>query len=400
MFRRPEWIEIVIAGISLVVLAYVNLPEVNARSAGLMRSEILVGSCLTALCVVGASTLQRKVHRAGLLLLHFFSYILLLTALAGSNLIAEILLLLLLELHVSLRLPLRPALATNGVVLAATTLVGLGSGAVDRVDVLLFGAIVLFLAELAVYYRERLVRASGTVELQSRSLENLAAANQSFVAHLESVEAESAERERLLITRELHDCVGYGMTNIAMMMNASRYLKDENPEKLVEYCQKTKELASSTLQETRQILYKLRAVSAQATPGAPLFFARLCRDFSEATGVRTDCHVGNLPSSVNERVFGTLFRAVQVGFINALRHGSTGHIVLGFWVTDAELCVRIWNDTPRGLSDPEAVGEGIGLKGIRERLDLVNGRLSYGPVPDGYQLTIMIPREETGIAAD
>jgi signal transduction histidine kinase len=189
------------------------------------------------------------------------------------------------------------------------------------------------------------------------------------------------------------------MTNIAMMMNASRYLRDENPEKLVEYCQKTKELASSTLQETRQILYKLRAVSGQATQSAPVFFARLCRDFSEATGVTTDCHVGNLPPSVNERVFGTLFRAVQVGFINALRHGSAGHIVLAFWVTEAELIMRIWNDTPLKALDP-AAGEGIGLRGIRERLEVLNGRLSYGPVTDGYQVMIRIPREETGIAAD
>lgn len=401
LFRGPERIEIAVTGISVVVLLQVVMTSLRITDPAPDRFTILAGCCAAFLCIAAGSFLARSALRIACLLLLFLDCLMLLSAFGGRSLGAEILLLLLLEVSVSLRFPVTIALAANAAILGFTTLVGVSFGctAAQRIEVLLFGGLIAYLAEIAVFYRERLVRAANTVEYQSRSLENLAAANHSFVAHLESAKAESAERERLMITRELHDAIGYSLTNIAMMMNAARYLARENPEKLVEYCRKTRELASSTLQETRQILYKLRVVTEKATENPPLFFTRLCQDFAQATGVRTECHLGNLPASLDDRVFTALFRSVQVGFINALRHGSAAHIRLAFWLTDAELQMRVWNDTPIRLPDAEAAGEGIGLRGVRERLEAVSGGLSYGPVPDGYEMVVTIPREETGIPA-
>jgi len=401
LVRGPERIEIAVTGISVVVLFYVNLVGLRVTDTALDRFTILAGCCAAFLCVAAGSLLARRALRIACLLLLFLDCLMVLSAFGGRSLGAELLLLLLLEVSVSLRFPLPIALAADAAVLGFATLVGvsLGSTAARRIEVLLFGGLIAYLAGLAVFYRERLVRSAHTVDFQARSLENLAAANHSFVAHLESAKAESAERERLMITRELHDAIGYSLTNIAMMMSASRYLREENPQKLVEYCQKTRELASSTLQETRQILYKLRVVTEKAIENPPLFFTRLCQDFAQATGVLTECHLGNLPASLDDRVFTALFRSVQVGFINALRHGSTAHIRLAFWLTDAELRMRVWNDTPIRLPDAEVAGEGIGLRGVRERLEAVSGSLSYGPVPDGYEMVVTIPREETGIPA-
>ena len=404
MFRQTEHIEIAVAGITIALLAYIQIRvlPVDAADRGVSQVTVLAGISLTTLCALAGSFLARKEYRAGLLLLQFLAYLLLLHGLKGASMAAELMLLCLLVLHVSLRLSLVFALTADALILTCTTLVGKSVGSIDavRIEVPMLGALFAFLAEIAVYYRERLVHAASTIDFQARSLENLTAANHSFVAHIESVEAESAERERLMITRELHDAIGYSMTNIVMMMNASRYLIDEEPEKLAEYCLKTKELASSTLQDTRRILYRLRGVAAQIPPSLPIFFARLCADFSRATGVRTDCHVGNLPACMEERVFIMLFRSVQVGFINALRHGNTEHIVLAFWLADTELRMRVWNDTRITLPDPEVAGEGIGLRGIRERLATVGGSLSYRPVIDGFEIVVTIPREETGLAPD
>ena len=235
---------------------------------------------------------------------------------------------------------------------------------------------------------------TNALSFQRRSVENLAAANRSFIEHMENVEAESAERERLRITRELHDSIGYSMTNMAMMMSASRYLIEEDPDKLLEYCSKTKNLASTTLRETRQILYKLRTTGKRAIPSTPNFFIKLCLDFAEATGVQTDCNVGNLGGKLSERVFATLFRTVQVAFINALRHGNAQHITLSFWLAEDELRMHVWNNIQGSADDYDAMSEGIGLNGIRERLEIMRGRLKLGPVADGFEFVVTIPREE------
>jgi signal transduction histidine kinase len=395
VLRKPEGIEVAFGAIAVALLV-VGGTAVSLRGDLVLDHVVLLAAFLVAvICVLAGGFLSRRRHQSAALALHFAATLLAAVVIRGLGRTTDILLLVLLQMHIALRLPVAWAAACHGLTLVVFTTVTMGihGSAFDRVEVLIIGAVSAILAETVIVYRERLVHMSNRVAAQHQSLENLAAANQSFVAHLESVGAEAAERERLMITRELHDCVGYAMTNITMMMNASSYLHRKDPDKLLEYCEKTKALASTTLQETRQILYRLRSVASQGTPNLPLYLTRLCRDFEQATGVRTECNLGNLPSTVSEAVFNTLFRTVQVGFINAVRHGNTGHIVVSFWLTDECLRMSIWNDVPADVTLTEATDEGIGLRGIRERLDNVGGTMAYGQIAHGYQLTVSIPCE-------
>ena len=241
---------------------------------------------------------------------------------------------------------------------------------------------------------------SEVIDVQYRSLENLVAANHSFIEQLENVEIESAEKERQRITRELHDEIGYAMTNISMMMNASRGLLDTSPETLLEYCKKTRQIAANTLRETRMTLYKLRGIEQKVTQNPAIIFTKLCQDFDAATGIRTECHSGNLATRINEAIFSVLYRGVQVGFINALMHGNARHIRLSFWVDDDELLMRIWNDTTMSAADSAVIAEGIGLKGMFERLSVVGGTLRYGAVIDGFEFVVSIPKEELSRATN
>jgi signal transduction histidine kinase len=397
MLRRPEPIETVVLGISIVVLAcaFIGLGAVDA--ARLPRFPDVVRVCLlvTALCLLAEVFPGRIAHRAVALAVHCAVLVVLLFTLEARLPMLEILCVLVLEIQLWLRLPSVGAAVLNALVLAGATPIGLlaGAAAEDRAAVALCCGVFAFFCGLAAHYREQLVERTDALAFQTRAVENLAAANRSFIERMEDVEAESAERERMRITRELHDSIGYAMTNMTMMMNAARYLIEQDPPKLLEYCLKTKDLASSTLSETRGILYKLRAVD-KTVPSAPSFFYALCQDFAQATGVRTDCSVGNLATRLPERIFAALFRAMQVAFINALRHGHAAHIALSFWQTENELRMRVWNNMPPGGEGREVPGEGIGLKGIRERLEAVRGGLVVGPVADGFQLVVTIPREE------
>ena len=62
------------------------------------------------------------------------------------------------------------------------------------------------------FYREVLVSKSRKLEEEDRSLRNLPAANESFVRRLPQIKEESAEKERLRMTRELHDSLGYSIS--------------------------------------------------------------------------------------------------------------------------------------------------------------------------------------------
>lgn len=404
IFRRPQNIEYpaILLSFSCLIYIFVWINPEKSASQPLSLLMVRTGLILIALCLLSEMFLRKNLYRIGALLAHLVVLLATLGALRSRYIVEELMLVSLLVLQDSLRLSLVRGLALNFIALLCVTLIGVNAGGDvrGRIVILLFGVFWAFITAIIMFYRERLVEKSKVIDAQYRSLENLVAANHSFVEHLENVEIESAEKERQRITRELHDEIGYAMTNISMMMNASRGLLSTNPDTLLEYCGKTREIAADTLRETRKTLYKLRGMDQKVTQNPAIFFTKLCQDFDSATGIRTECHAGNLVERINEVVFNVLFRAVQVGFINALRHGNAGHIRLSFWINDEELLMRIWNDTMTSVADSAVLTEGIGLKGVHERLEIVSGTLRFGTVVDGFELVITIPKEELTRATD
>lgn len=398
MGRRPQNVEIFISLVSLLALLYlaITLSDQARSFEPYAASDVQMGLALTALCITAQTFSAKRFHRVVALCAQTGAYFALASVFDGRLIVEELVLLSVLVVQLSLRLSVIRGAIAIALVLACATMVGHDAqeGFVARLPVLVYGAIWGTVTECVMYYRERLVETSKTLALQTRSVENLVAANRSFLEHLENVKDRSAQEERFRITRELHDTIGYSMTNLSMMMNASRHLLREDPEKLLDFCNKSKELASSTLRETRQILYELRAIEREASHDPTDFFVRLCREFGDATGVETECHVGNLPHKMDERVFSTLFRTVQVGFINSLRHGRATHIRLAFWLSSGELRMTVWNNMEVDVEDTTTLTTGIGLNGVLERLESVGGRLKIGAVVDGFELEVEIPREE------
>ena len=404
IFRKPQNIEYPVLSLSVVCLLYVfftiDLEVIDALPY--QTAAVRAGLISVFVCLCGEMFLRRNTLRIGILLAHFVVVIATIAVLRGRYVVGELMLVSLFILQSSLRLSFLRGFLLSGIPLLSISLIGfnLGGAVNDRIVILLFGSFWTFVTGIIMFYRERIVENSNVIDVQYRSLENLVAANHSFIEHLENVEIESAEKERQRITRELHDEIGFAMTNISMMMNAARGLLDTRPETLLDYCKKTRQIATNTLRETRMTLYKLRGIERAVTQNPAIFFTKLCLDFAVATGIRTECHPGNLMAKINDAILNVLYRGVQVGFINALRHGNARYIKLSFWVNDDELLMRIWNDTILSAADTAVLTEGMGLKGILERLSVVGGTLRYGTVSDGFELVVTIPQEELSRATD
>lgn len=395
MDPRPPFVTLAASGSSLVAALIAVAAALSARAVTPELVALLV-------LATGAVVLQAFVQR-----IELFSAILIIAGsatlaaarLAGNaSLVAAVLLVATFLLSVGLRLPPRISLPGAALVLAAHTALGfpVGTTPAELVGVLLTEALVAVGTAALVTYREDVVRTREQLTDLQRLFRNVSAANETLVETLPQMREQSAEAERLRITRELHDSLGYAMTNIMALMNASQYLFDSDLSKVKEYCARTKSLASEAMSETRATLYKLRSVEDNLPGNLRVFFHRLCADFGEATGITTECHPGNLPVSLSARVAHLLLRAVQVGFINAIRHGKATVIRLYFWMDERELRMTIWNSVEtRGVADASP-SEGIGLRGVRERLAELDGNLSAGYDEDGYRFVICVPREEIG----
>jgi signal transduction histidine kinase len=245
-------------------------------------------------------------------------------------------------------------------------------------------------AALLIRYRETIVDHQRQLANLHNAVASLSTANHAFQVYADSMEFRSAEKERNRITRELHDSVGYALTNIIMMMNAGKVLCREDSSKLPELFEEARRQADDALRENRRILYRLREI--QEMPEGLLKIRHLAKVFSEATGIEIETSFGNLPLTISDRIDSLLYRVVQEGLTNAFRHGKATKIAISFWNDEKELRVSLRDN---GLG-AEVIQEGIGLKGMKERLEEFGGTLRAYNVPDGFNLGVSIPRINLG----
>jgi len=221
----------------------------------------------------------------------------------------------------------------------------------------------------------------------NESILQLTNANVGFQHYATTVSERSTEHERRRISREIHDTVGYTLTNIKMMIEASLdSLSQGRLDHLMRLLETMKEHALSGLSEARRSLRTLRSVEVSRMSGIRLLH-RLIEAFMNATGVTVEANFGNSLFSYGEEVDQVVYRMVQEGMTNAFRHGRATLITINFWQNDGSLNVVI-RDNGVGAAD---YSEGIGLAGMSERIATLSGTLRAQSVADGFQLLATIP---------
>ena len=212
-------------------------------------------------------------------------------------------------------------------------------------------------------------------------------ANVGFQEWAASVEQSSTRRERLRITREIHDIVGYTLTNQTMVLQAAAVLLDRDHARLRELLESAEESARSGLQEVRAALRQLR-IGAERPAAFLNRLHQLCRTFEQATEVHVELSGAQTPDLVPPELELVLYRLIQEGLTNAFLHGRATRVSVGLTVDDENLRVHI-ADNGTGA---EVVTEGIGLTGMRERLAQFGGTLTYDSGSSGFTVWALVPR--------
>ncbi|HEX2246655.1 MAG TPA: ATP-binding protein, partial [Arthrobacter sp.] len=155
--------------------------------------------------------------------------------------------------------------------------------------------------------------------------------------------------------------------------------------------------SKDALAEVRDVLAVLRQdaprAPAQRLDQLPELLAR-----AEQGGltVRLDNRAGQLPESAVPAE-SVAYRVVQEAVTNIVRHAHASHAWVGISVSDAVLEVTVEDDGV-GLGDAP---EGNGLRGMRERIDALDGDLAVGTrEPAGTRVHARIPLPGNRPAAD
>jgi signal transduction histidine kinase len=227
-------------------------------------------------------------------------------------------------------------------------------------------------------------RANLNVQLRTASA-RLVETNIKLLDQIAKGEEQTRRLERDRISRELHDTIGYTLMNIIAVLKASVELSKKDGEKTREFLVQGIEQAQKGLAETRQALREMRS-TAEDRASIVKTINRLAEAFKE-THIRVTVHFSNVPWLFGDQVDSIIYRIVQEGITNAIRHGNASEIAIHLAADAGRVLVTI-NDNGCGAA---SIADGIGLTGIRERLREVQGDMSAENIRGGFRLFARIP---------
>jgi two-component system, NarL family, sensor histidine kinase DesK len=199
------------------------------------------------------------------------------------------------------------------------------------------------------------------------------------MAH-EEIEQLAAVAERERIARDLHDVLGHTLSVIVLKSELAGRLIDRDPQRAAQEIADIEKTARTALSEVRE------AIGGYRSQGLPAEM-ELARNTLQSAGVALACE-SPLPQlhAAEETV---LCLAVREAVTNIVRHAQATHCRMRFTTSgDGYHSLLITDDG----AHPK-LQEGNGLRGMRERIQSLGGRLSITTDP-GVTLLIELPQTD------
>ncbi|GAA3465251.1 sensor histidine kinase [Saccharothrix longispora] len=191
--------------------------------------------------------------------------------------------------------------------------------------------------------------------------------------------ARAAERTR--IARELHDVVTHHVTAMVVQAEAARYLTAA-PERLDRTLTAVTDTGRRAISDLRHLLDLLNPDHG-APPGtrSPGGLAALVERTRQA-GQPVEFHQEGRPRETAGSAEAAAYRVVQEALTNALKHAHGSRTAVRVHHTTGEIAVEVTTEGA-GASHASPGGDGRGLTGLRERVDVLGGEFDAGGRPGG-----------------
>jgi two-component system sensor histidine kinase DesK len=197
------------------------------------------------------------------------------------------------------------------------------------------------------------------------------------MAH-EEIEQLAAVAERERIARDLHDVLGHTLSVIVLKAELAGRLVERDPRRAIQEIADVEKTARTALSEVRE------AIGGYRSQGLPAEM-ELARNTLQSAGVTLACE-SPMPHlhAAEETV---LCLAVREAVTNIVRHAQATHCRMTFTTPSAGYHSLIITDD----GNHPNLQEGNGLRGMRERIESLGGRLSIATNP-GVTLLIELPK--------
>ncbi len=204
------------------------------------------------------------------------------------------------------------------------------------------------------------------------------------------------EEERKRLARELHDETSQTLAGFAANLEAVARMLPDNVERAKAELGKLEALSISILDEMHKLIYELRP-SLLDDLGLVAAARWLAENNLGEAAIAVDFKVTGRERRMSPQLEATLFRVIQEAINNIVKHARARNVIISMDFKKHAIGVRIQDDG-RGFDVQEAINakdrpRGLGLLGMKERVELANGKLTIQSHPggNGTEINIEIP---------
>jgi signal transduction histidine kinase len=212
-----------------------------------------------------------------------------------------------------------------------------------------------------------------------------------LVAELEASRAALANtvalRERQHLAREMHDVLAHSLSALAVQLEGTRLLARSTGADpgVVEAVERSHHLARGGLDEARRAIEALRGGDMPGPDRLPTLTA----EFREQTGVETELAFDGEPRELTSEARLAVYRTAQEALTNVRRHADAEHVDVRLRYADDGTWLTV--EDRGGPAEGGEPGLGYGLTGMRERAELLGGRLAAAPTAQGFRVELFLP---------
>ncbi len=217
-----------------------------------------------------------------------------------------------------------------------------------------------------------------------------------LVAELETTRerlaAQAVHLERRRIAAELHDLVGHSLGVLLLHVTGARRRIEDDPAGSAEALRRAESIGRSGLAEIRRSVAALRdETGASLAPAMTATDVPALVAATAAAGCAATLEVSGSLAGIEPITGLAVYRVVQESLANATRHAPGAAVLVAVAVGTDQVDVTVADGgagRPAGQGGPA----GVGLVGMRERVEALGGTLAAGPAARGWRVHATLPR--------
>ncbi len=209
---------------------------------------------------------------------------------------------------------------------------------------------------------------------------------------MEELREKTALQERARLARELHDSVSQALYGITLGIKTARAQLARDPARAFEPLEYAQSLVEGASKEMQALLYSLRPESVDES-GLVEALTRHAASLRSRHGLRVEERLSAEPELSPERRH-ALVRVASEALHNVVKHAGSRCVTIELRTEESQVCLIIADDG-RGFEPEREYPGHLGLRGIRERLSGLGGRLLLTSRPGrGTRLQAELPVKE------